>query len=160
MEYIPARHAAKMGMRSPARVTSVTASYVAFELDLTRVAPGRSPYLGAGLQFDRTVNPAAARALTPGDSLDVVLVSVAEADSHDWVLVSLPADPAWLTWNNETVRRLARYIRETKELSLLPVLADALEDAGCTDTALLEHCRQPHEDGMRSWAVELLAAQQ
>ena len=48
----------------------------------------------------------------------------------DNLLVSLPADPAWLTWNNGTVRQLARRIRETGETVLMPILADALEEAG------------------------------
>ena len=75
------------------------------------------------------------------------------------LLVSLPADPAWLTWNNETVRHLARRIRETGETVLLPILADALEEAGCTDAALLAHCRES-QDNARSWAVEHLATQE
>jgi len=87
------------------------------------------------------------------------MIDVAEVYSYVLVQVSLPAHPEWLTWNNETVRRLARHIRENREFGLLPVLADALEDAGCADTALLEHCRQFPADESRSWAVELLATQ-
>ena len=77
---------------------------------------------------------------------------------HDRLVASLPADPAWLTWNNGTVRHLAQRIRETGETVLMPILADALEEAGCTDAALLDHCRQP-QDGP-SWVVELLATQE
>jgi hypothetical protein len=37
----------------------------------------------------------------------------------------------------------------------VPVLADALEEAGCTDRTLLEHCRGGlHVRGC--WAVDLL----
>jgi hypothetical protein len=129
---------------------------VSFELDLGYDGPGRAPFLGAGLSFDHTLYPQKARDLRPGDSVEVVLIDVAEADPNDWVQASLQADPAWLA---ASVRHLARLIRETGRTDLFPILSDALEDAGCDDAALLDHCRQPHEDGERSWAVELLATQ-
>lgn len=160
MEYIPARHAAKVGLQCIARVTEVAVSFVTLELDLTRVAPGRSPFLEAVLEFDRTVDPDKARKLRLGDQVAVVLIDVAETSSGSaWVQASLPAYPAWLAWNGETVRQLARHIRGSGETNLLPVLADALEEAGCSDTAILEHCRGT-PDGERSWVVELLATQQ
>lgn len=160
MEHIPASHAARVGMCYPARVAIISQDWMMLNLDLTRVAPGRWPTLRAELWFDRTVAPGQARGLRLDESVKVVLIEVGLRPSFEWLRVSLPADPAWLTWNNETVRRLARHIRETGEMNLLPVLADALEDAGCTDAALLDHCREPHDDGARSWAVELLATQQ
>ena len=158
MEYIPASHAAKVGMCYPARVSFLSPSNLFLDLDLTRLAPGRSPILPATLWFDRTVEPEKARSLGAGDAVTTVLIEVDLG--LNWLVASLPADPAWLTWNNETVRRLARHIRETGEFTLLPVLADALEDAGCADAGLLDHCRESHEYGTRSWAVELLATQQ
>jgi hypothetical protein len=62
----------------------------------------------------------------------------------------------WLEWNNGTVRELARAIREEGRTESLPVLADALEEAGCTNADLIESCRsgQPEVDGR--WAVEVL----
>ncbi len=51
-------------------------------------------------------------------------------------------DPAWLTWNEGTIARLARSICEARDFSSMPILADALEDAGCTDRELLDHCRE------------------
>jgi hypothetical protein len=50
-------------------------------------------------------------------------------------------DPAWLGWNGGVVRATARGIYEERAFEQLPVLADALEDAGCTDQALLAHLR-------------------
>jgi hypothetical protein len=59
-------------------------------------------------------------------------------------------DPAWLTWNDRTVRRLAGAIYQDRELpsghldvTRLAVLGDALEDAGCADHDLLGHPRGP-----------------
>ena len=46
-----------------------------------------------------------------------------------------------LAWNDGTVGRLAERIYKERNFGHLPILADALEEAGCTDTALLTHCR-------------------
>ncbi len=146
-------------MRYQATVVAVYNSCVAVDLELTRVAPGRSPVLRAEIWFDKTVAPEQAFYAAPTDRIEVVLIEVDRYPIEEQLFVSLPAEPEWLTWNNETVRQLARHIRTTREFGLLPVLADALEEAGCTDVALLEHCRQPL-DGRHSWAVELLATQQ
>lgn len=53
----------------------------------------------------------------------------------------LTIDPAWLIWQKGTVVRLARLIYEENQFSSMPVLADALEDAGCTNSDILSHMR-------------------
>jgi hypothetical protein len=65
-------------------------------------------------------------------------------------------DPAWLRWNDRTVPAMAQAIYEERAFDRLPVLADALTDAGCEDEAILSHCRSegPHQRGC--WAVDLL----
>jgi hypothetical protein len=62
-------------------------------------------------------------------------------------------DPGWLTWNNRQVVRLAETLVQERAFEQMPVLADALEDAGCTDEEILGHCRQ---DGhvLGCWLVE------
>jgi hypothetical protein len=54
------------------------------------------------------------------------------------------------------VRDLGRTIYEERAFDRLPILADALMDAGCTDEAILSHCRSegPHVRGC--WVVDLL----
>ncbi|WP_439621584.1 hypothetical protein [Gemmata sp.] len=160
MEHIPVWHAAVVGLRCPGRVIAVSLPVLLLDLDLTRLAPGRSPTLRAELHFDRTVAPERAGRLALRDAVEVTLIEVERHPGIERVVASLPADPEWLAWNDHTVRRLARHVRATGETDLLPVLADALEDAGCADAALLEHCRGQHPPGTRSWAVELLATQQ
>src|SRR5262245_17265876 len=45
----------------------------------------------------------------------------------------LPAiDPAWLTWGDGTVRKIAQGIYDERAFDRMPILADALEDSGCT----------------------------
>lgn len=65
-------------------------------------------------------------------------------------------DPAWLTWNDGTVRSLAETIYAERTHDRLPILADALQDAGCSDAAMLDHCRGtgPHTRGC--WVVDAL----
>jgi hypothetical protein len=65
-------------------------------------------------------------------------------------------DPTWLTWNNGAVRKMAQAIYDERRFADLPILADALEDAGCADAAILEHCRQPGEHVRGCWVVDLL----
>jgi hypothetical protein len=49
-----------------------------------------------------------------------------------------PFDPAWLT---STVLAMAGYAHDSGDFSALPILADALQDAGCEDEEVLTHCR-------------------
>jgi hypothetical protein len=65
-------------------------------------------------------------------------------------------DPAWLAWNDGTVAKLAAAIYDARRFADLPILADALEDAGCTDAAILAHCREPGEHVRGCWVVDLL----
>jgi hypothetical protein len=61
--------------------------------------------------------------------------------------------PGWLTTN---VTALAQAIYEQKAFDRLPILADALEDAGCTNAEVLNHCRQPGIHVRGCWALDLL----
>jgi hypothetical protein len=63
--------------------------------------------------------------------------------------------PAWLAWNDGAVRKMAQAIYEGR-FADLPILADALEDAGCTDAAILAHCRSGGEHVRGCWVVDLL----
>jgi hypothetical protein len=65
-------------------------------------------------------------------------------------------DPAWLAWNDGTVRKLAAEVYEARDLARLPVLADALEDAGCADAEFLGHLREPGLHVRGCWALDLL----
>jgi hypothetical protein len=58
-------------------------------------------------------------------------------------------EAAWLAWHDATVRRMAELIYQERAWDDLPILADALEDAGCTDDDWLSHLRErgPHARG-------------
>lgn len=61
-----------------------------------------------------------------------------------------------LAWNGGMVRRMAESIYDERAFDRLPILADALEEAGCTDADILNHCRQPGEHVRGCWVVDLL----
>ena len=52
-------------------------------------------------------------------------------------------NPAWLAWNDATVNRIAEGIYDERAFDRLPILADALEDAGCDNADILAHLRMP-----------------
>jgi hypothetical protein len=64
--------------------------------------------------------------------------------------------PACLAWNNGTVSKIAQAIYEERTFDRLPVLADALEDAGCDNADLLAHCRSGGEHVRGCWVVDQL----
>jgi hypothetical protein len=68
--------------------------------------------------------------------------------------------PLESNWQTSTVRLLAQAIYTDRTFEHLPVLADALEDAGCTNTELLSHLRGGGEHVRGCWAVDLVLARQ
>jgi hypothetical protein len=62
----------------------------------------------------------------------------------------------WLSWNEGTIPKLARVIYDGGIFDLLPVLADALEKAGCQDQDILDHCRSGGEHVRGCWVIDLL----
>ena len=62
-------------------------------------------------------------------------------------------DPGWRT---TAVLGLAAAVYEERAFDRLPILADALEEAGCTDPAVLAHCRRPRGHARGCWVVDLL----
>jgi hypothetical protein len=64
------------------------------------------------------------------------------------------------TWLTSTVLALANGIYEEKAFERMPILADALQDAGCDNEDVLSHCRQPGEHVKGCWLVDLLLNKQ
>jgi hypothetical protein len=51
---------------------------------------------------------------------------------------------------------MARQMYDSRDFSMMPVLADALEEAGCANEGILRHCRQPAEHVRGCWIVDLI----
>lgn len=62
-------------------------------------------------------------------------------------------DPAWRT---DTAVSLARRMYDARDFSAMPILADALQDAGCDNDDILAHCRGPGPHVRGCWVVDLV----
>jgi hypothetical protein len=60
-------------------------------------------------------------------------------------------DPAWRT---SSALDLARSAYASGDFSVLPILADALQEAGCDDPAVLGHCRDAAVHARGCWVVD------
>jgi hypothetical protein len=60
------------------------------------------------------------------------------------------------TWLSDGVKRLARFVYEQRAYGEMPILADALEEAGCSEPKLLDHCRSAEEHVRGCWVIDLL----
>jgi hypothetical protein len=65
-------------------------------------------------------------------------------------------DPSLLSWNDGLVVKIAQGIYEERAFDRMPILHDALLDAGCDDEALLSHCRNAKGHVRGCWAIDLL----
>ena len=63
---------------------------------------------------------------------------------------------SWLAWNGGAICKMAQAIYDDRTFDRLPLLADALEDAGCADADILAHCRQLGVHVRGCWVVDLL----
>jgi hypothetical protein len=68
--------------------------------------------------------------------------------------------PTWLAVNGRVVERLAREVYQENSFDLLPILADALEDAGCEDPDILAHCRCEGLHTRGCWVIDLLLSKE
>jgi len=66
-------------------------------------------------------------------------------------------DPSWLT---STVLALATGIYAERANDRMPILADALEDANCTNEDILNHCRGPGPHVRGCFVVDLLLSKE
>lgn len=61
----------------------------------------------------------------------------------------------WTIWRGGLITKMAQRIREESAFDKMPILADALEEAGCQHAALLAHCRS-NVHGRGCWVLNLL----
>jgi len=69
---------------------------------------------------------------------------------------AIDVKPDWLAWKRGTIAALARGIYDDHAFDRMPILADALEDAGCHDADLLRHSRQENRHLRGCWVIDLL----
>jgi hypothetical protein len=62
-------------------------------------------------------------------------------------------------WRTDDAVALARQMYESRDFGAMPILADALQDAGCDNEAILSHCRAATLTHVRGcWVVDLVLA--
>lgn len=76
---------------------------------------------------------------------------------HPFRRVAIPR--AVCRYNNGIIGRLAHLIYDERAFERLPILADALEEAGCDEGAILEHLRGGDEHVRGCWVLDLLRAE-
>jgi hypothetical protein len=60
-------------------------------------------------------------------------------------------------WRTAAAVALASQMYESREFANMPILADALEDAGCDNDDIIAHCRDPKATHVRGcWVVDLV----
>jgi hypothetical protein len=60
-------------------------------------------------------------------------------------------------WRTDTAVTLARQMYDARDFSAVPILADALQDAGCDSDDVLSHCREVGGTHVRGcWVVDLV----
>jgi len=65
-------------------------------------------------------------------------------------------DANLLRWHDGTIDKLAQGIYDERAFDRLPILGDALEDAGCQDHEMLVHCRSKGPHVLGCWVVDLI----
>jgi hypothetical protein len=68
----------------------------------------------------------------------------------------ITVNPTWLSWHGGLLVSMAQKMYDSRDFTGLPILADALEKAGCDDTDILGHCRGPGPHVRGCWVVDLL----
>jgi hypothetical protein len=110
----------------------------------------------------RHVADLAANAVRGEQSYDEALEVITEERKHQCSLLRdiignpfrpVAVDPAWRTPRTIAV---AQAIYDERCFDDLPILADALEEAGCTSADLLAHLRGPGPHVRGCWAVDLV----
>lgn len=60
-------------------------------------------------------------------------------------------------WRTDTTVALARQMYDSRDFSAMPILADALQDAGCENEDILTHCRDTAARHARGcWVCDLV----
>ena len=59
-------------------------------------------------------------------------------------------------WRTDTALALANQVYDNRDFAAMPILADALEDAGCACADILDHCRSSGRHVRGCWVVDLV----
>jgi hypothetical protein len=130
-----------------------------------RAANGIAGYVAGGRAYEGFYASGYNRGVTPAydtppwneaKQAEELLHAHLVRDLFDPVFWPVSFDPAWRDWNDGTISKVAQAIYDEQAFDRMPILADALEDAGCTDALLLGHCRSAPLHTRGCWLVDLV----
>ena len=101
--------------------------------------------------FFPELKPVANEDRTTRESVDCLTIALCEGLGRPLPEACLPPH-----WKTQEIVGMARGIKEDKAFDRLPILADALEEAGCNNADILGHCRGPGPHVRGCWVVDLL----
>src|SRR5262245_25219358 len=111
--------------------------------------PGTAPLKSAPVEFRVTNSYYGYFGENPGSRSPRALLR--EVFGNPFQSVALKSE-----WQTKDVETVAVAIYEDQSFDCLPVLSDALEEAGCTDADLLSHLRSPGPHVRGCWPVDLI----
>lgn len=59
-------------------------------------------------------------------------------------------------WRTSTIAKLAKVMYDSRDFTTMPLLGDALQDAGCNQADLVDHCRVSHLHIRGCWVIDLV----
>jgi hypothetical protein len=69
-------------------------------------------------------------------------------------------DPACLGWDGGLIPKLAESIYQERAFDRMPILGDALEESGCADESIVDHCHGPGPHVRGCWVIDLLTGRE
>ena len=164
------RHADSPKKAAPAAWKAVVAARKLvreFEREIGRERAGRMRRLGAAYAVNWASDAAPSNAalmfgLARGARRDQpVTRGVSEATAQITIFRDVfgnPFRPVTFSpaWRTDTAVALARTMYDNHDFSAMPILADALQDAGCDNADILDHCRGPGPHVRGCWVVDLV----
>ncbi len=167
--------------RTQLREVALQAGFVVYDAPQFEASAYNAVLLTASDNIRRTIRPAlaalqqmarweAAYECVPGmDERTIVTEAMQAEQSAQCEVIRelwgnpfryLPIAEEWQHWNDGTLVKLAQAIYDERNFADLPVLADALMDAGCTDNRLLDHLKTPAGHALGCWALDALLGRQ
>lgn len=126
----------------------LTTALTQLEAELAVVAREGQPVVGHDMLFDHEW-PTAGDCLAYFDAWRTEATrALAEVGGAEML------QPGWLS---DDMLAILAGVEASRDFARLPVLADALEDAGCDSVPVLAHLRANHRHGWFCWAADLLA---
>jgi hypothetical protein len=135
---------------------------------LFKSAVGAAVFCAAGGSVERPLDGDAMTAIQHcQEALRWLAISVAQEEGMSFedehqaerlrcIFGPLPFRPITVhpSWPTRNFKQIAEAIYQDRAFDRLPILADALEDAGCDNAEMLSHCRSGGEHALGCWVLD------